>query len=148
MADSEQHVDVHSTPQQMMYRRAPKVTPFLVAGAVLGIIAAFFWVAIQGGNEEFSTTQTLGFLAVLFAAVGAAIAALVWMLLDRRSKRHVETVYAQRTEDPALADVVVAEDDYQEWSRVQQVARSEEQRKEHLAAAKAQSKAQKRHRRK
>ena len=124
-------------PQQMVYRRAPKVAPFLVAGGVLGIVAACFWVPLQGPIAGYSQSQTLGFLAAIFAIVGLTIAALVWLLVDRRSKRRTETLYARRTEDPAAADVALTEDDYSEWSLAQQRHRADETYRARQAEAKA-----------
>lgn len=133
-------------PQQMVVRRAPKIAPFLVTGAVFGIIVACFWVALQGSLEEYSQTQTLGFLAAVFAIIGLTVAALVWLFVDRRSKRHTETVYARRTEDPAAADVALTKDDYSEWSQFQKQQRAEEARRARLAEAKAEAKTKKRNR--
>ena len=135
-------------PQQMVYRRAPKVTPFLVAGGVFGVIIACFWVALQGAIQEYSQAQTLGFLAGICATVGVALAALVWLLVDRRSKRHTETVYARQTDDPAAANVALTKDDYSQWSQFQHKQRAEEARRTRIAEAKATAKTEKRNKRK
>lgn len=130
-------------PEQMIVRHAPKVTPFLVSGAVLGVVVAFFWVGTVGASAEYSQTQTLSFFAALFAIVGLTVGALLWLILDRRSKRKVETVYARRTENPDAADVALTEDDYTEWSQLQQDQRIEHARREQFAQAKADAKAKK-----
>lgn len=139
--------DTTATPQQMVVRRAPKITPFLVTGGLIGVVIAFIWVAIQGPSEEYSQGQTLGFIAALLAAVGLAIASLVWLLFDRRSKRSVETVYARPTDNPEAADVAVTQDDYSEWSQFQQRQRVEDARREERTRAKAAAKAQKHNKR-
>ncbi|MDN6490716.1 MAG: hypothetical protein L0K41_09995 [Yaniella sp.] len=136
------------TPQQMVLRRAPKITPFLVSGAVRGFVVAVFWVAIMGGTQEYSQTQTLSFFAAIFAIVGLAISALWWMVIDRRSKRAMETVYARPTEDPETADVALTQDDYAQWSHFQQNERLEQARREQFAQAKADAKAKKHSKRK
>ena len=135
-------------PQQMVYRRAPKIVPFLVTGAVFGVVVACFWVALHGAIQEYSQTQTLGFFAAICAPVGVVLAALVWLLVDRRSKRHTETVYARHTDDPAAANVALTKDDYSEWSQFQRKQRAEEARRSRLAQAKAAAKAEKRNKRK
>ena len=132
----------------MVYRRAPKVAPFLVAGGVLGVVVACFWVALQGAIQEYSQTQTLGFFAAICATAGVALAALVWLWVDRRSKRHTETVYARHTDDPAAANVALTKDDYSEWSQFQQKQRAEEARRTRIAETKAAAKAEKRNKRK
>lgn len=142
-AEHEPAPDTPPTPQQMVYRRAPKITPFLVTGGLFGVVIAFFWVAVQGAAEEYSQGQTLGFIAAIFATIGVTLAALWWLLLDRRSKRHAETVYARRTENPQAADVAVTEDDYHEWSQFQQQQQIEDARRQQLAEAKAAAKAKK-----
>jgi len=136
------------TPQQMVYRRAPKIAPFLVTGGLFGVVVALFWVAAQGTTEEYSQTQTLGFLAALFGIVGIAIGSLIWLVLDRRSKRHLETVYARETTDPAAADVALTKDDYLEWSQFQQRQRADDARRQQQLEAKAAAKAHKRNKRK
>ena len=156
MADSrlEDHPDAAETqpddaPQQMVYRRAPKIAPFLVTGGVLGFVIACFWVPLQGASiEGYSQAQTLGFLGAVCAVVGVTIAALIWLVLDRRSKRNIATVYARRTDDPATADVALTEDDYSEWSEFQQRQRDTEAYRLRKAEAKAAAKTKKRHNRK
>lgn len=135
-------------PEQMVVRRAPKITMFLVSGAVLGVVAAFFWVGLVGGTEEYSQGQALAFFAFIFGTVGLTIGALWWMIVDRRSKRQTETVYARRTQNPDAADVALTKDDYAQWSQFQQNERIEQARREQFAQAKAQAKAQKHSKRK
>ncbi len=136
------------TPEQMVYRRAPKITPFLVTGGFFGVVIAFFWVAIQGTSEGYTQSQTLGFLAALLGVVGVTVGALVWLMLDRRSKRHMETVYARLTTDPQAADVALTKVDYREWSQLQQRQRVNEERRAQQLEAKAAAKAHKRNKRK
>lgn len=135
-------------PQQMVYRRAPKIEPFLVTGSVVGFVAATFWVPLQGPIEGYSQGQTLGFVGAVCAIVGLTVAALVWLTLDRRSKRSTATVYARRTDDPAAADVALTEDDYSEWSQFQQRERADEAYRARKAETKAAAKTTKRHNRK
>lgn len=136
------------TPQQMVYRRAPKIAPFLVTGGFFGVVIAFFWVAIQGTPEGYTQSQILGFMAALLGVVGLTGGALVWMLLDRRSKRHMETVYARETTDPEAADVALTKVDYREWSQLQRRQRDDEARRAQQLEAKAAAKAHKRNKRK
>lgn len=136
------------TPQQMVLRRAPKITPFLVTGVVAGIVTAFVWVPIMGTTAEYSQAQTASFFAAMFAIVGLTIGALWWMIIDRRSKRSMETVFARQTDDPDTADVALTRNDYSEWSQFQQNERLEQARREQFAQAKAEAKANKKTKRK
>lgn len=147
-AATESAAPTPDAPQQMVYRRAPKVAPFLVTGAVFGVVLAFFWVALQAPSENYSQGQSISFMSVIFAIVGMTIAALTWLIIDRRSKRIVETVYARRTDDPAAADVALTEDDYSQWSQFQQQHRIETARRDELARAKTAAKATKHNNRK
>lgn len=146
--DTASPVTEPETSEQLRYRRAPKIAPFLVTGAVLGIVLAFFWVAIVGATQEYSLAQTLSFVAAIFAVVGITIGAVWWMIVDRRSKRNMSTVYARRTQDPEAADVALTEDDYSEWSQFQRNERLEQARREQFAQAKAEAKAKKHSKRK
>lgn len=138
--------------EEMVLRRAPKISMFLVSGGVLGVVVAFFVVAIQGEVEDYTTTQMVSFFGALFAVIGAAIAAALWMLIDRRSKRNMATFYARRTDNPDSADMALTEDDYSEWSQFQRNQRLEQARRQQFAEAKAQAKAkakaEKQHKRK
>src|SRR5690625_7461723 len=114
MADSrlEDPSDAADAPQQLVYRRAPKIAPFMVTGAVLGFVVACFWVPLQGTIGGYSQTQTLGFVAALCAIVGLTIGAVVWLVIDRRTKASNETKYARRTDDPSAADEATTEGAY------------------------------------
>src|SRR5690625_7831177 len=115
MADSrlEDHPDAadaqpDDAPQQMVYRRAPKIAPFLVTGGVLGFVIACFWVPLQGASiEGYSQAQTLGFLGAVCAVVGVTIAALICLVLASRSNRIISTCLARRTVFSDTADVAI-----------------------------------------
>lgn len=97
----------HSHPPQsekLILRRAPKVAPFLVVGAVVGVTAALIMVSLVEISENYTFSSTFAFFAALFAIFGVAIAALIWLILDRRSKKNLDTLYAREVTDPAEAD--------------------------------------------
>lgn len=81
-------------------RRAPRISVFLVAGALLGAIVAFILTFAFGGTVDpspntgvvYSQGQVFGFLALICIPVGLALAGLLALLLDRRSQRHVHEV--------------------------------------------------------
>ncbi|HIW46164.1 MAG TPA: chloride channel protein [Candidatus Yaniella excrementigallinarum] len=135
-------------PYEMVYRRAPIITPFLVTGGIFGVLVAFIWGGFAGGTEDYTQFQTVSFFSIAFAIIGMAIGALVWLMLDRRSKSNTATMYAKRTQDPDAADVAVSEDDYSQWSQFQQKQRIEQSRREQLEQAKAKAEAEKHNKRK
>ncbi|NUL47481.1 hypothetical protein F7P69_20085 [Cellulosimicrobium funkei] len=100
----------------LVVRRAPKVQVFLVGGAVLGMVAALIATSVGGENEDFTFGALFGYFLVLFGIVGVALGALVWLVLDRRSKKHTYTVTAEAVEDYEDADYAVQDDDLQQWT--------------------------------
>ncbi|MCY0905564.1 hypothetical protein [Arthrobacter sp. H14-L1] len=84
-------------------RRAPKFVPFLIAGALVGILAAAI-VALAGpGSASFDRTTVFGFFAVLLALPGVALGAVVALLLDRGSVRRSERIVLERADDATSA---------------------------------------------
>lgn len=81
--------------REVLIRRAPKFVPFLVAGAVVGVLVAAV-VALSGsGSEQFAPSAVFGFFAVLFAVAGAGLGAVVALVLDRRSVRQARRAAAE-----------------------------------------------------
>ena len=56
-------------------RRAPRVSVFLSTGAAIGLIAGIVIGVLGSGNVEFTTTQVIGYMAVIFALLGMALGA-------------------------------------------------------------------------
>jgi H+/Cl- antiporter ClcA len=81
-------------------RRAPKFSVFLILGAAIGLVVALILTfAFNGTSVESPNTglvytpgQVFGFLALICVPVGIALAALVALLLDRRSRGHTRDV--------------------------------------------------------
>ncbi|WP_205761784.1 hypothetical protein [Arthrobacter mobilis] len=83
--------------RELSVRRAPKFTPFLAAGAVLGVVAAAV-VALAGPeNAEFTRGSIFGFFAVLFGTAGLLAGGIVALVLDRLSVRRAELILAEET---------------------------------------------------
>lgn len=81
-------------------RRAPKISVFLVAGAALGILVAMILTFAFNGTAEvspntgvqYSVGQVFGFLVLICAPIGIALAAILALILDRRSRRRTHEV--------------------------------------------------------
>ncbi len=104
---SQQHASepVQQAPERRRatVRRAPKFVPFLVAGALVGILAAAI-VAIAGpGSAEFDRSTVFGFFAILLALPGVALGGILALLLDRASIRHSERIVFERAPDDDAA---------------------------------------------
>lgn len=77
--------------EALKVRRAPKYTAFLIAGAVVGIIAALI-VAVQPSDGKYTASTVFGFFLVIFAVVGAILGGVVALVIDwvgRRSEARV-----------------------------------------------------------
>lgn len=100
----------------LVVRRAPKVQVFLVGGALLGVLAALPATLLGRENEEFTFGALFGYFLVLFGILGVALGAVVWLVLDRRSKKHTYTMTAEVVEDYEDADYAVQDHDLQQWT--------------------------------
>jgi len=81
-------------------RRAPKFSVFLMLGAAVGIIVAMILTFAFDGTDEvspntgmiYSQGQVFGFTALICIPLGIALAAVLALILDRRSSRHTREV--------------------------------------------------------
>jgi hypothetical protein len=69
-------------------RSAPPRTPnylrFIVTGAIIGFIAGAAFALSGEGAVNYSTGSELGYFGVMFGGIGALVAGLVAVLLERR----------------------------------------------------------------
>lgn len=100
----------------LVVRRAPKVQVFLIGGALLGVIVALLVTAFGEANPEFTFGSTFGYFLVIFGILGVGVGAIVWLVLDRRSKKRTYTVTAQSVESYEDADYAVQDHDLQQWT--------------------------------
>jgi hypothetical protein len=93
-----EHVEDHI--EKLSVRRAPKISVFLIAGAVLGVIVAMILTFAFDGSAEvspntgvvYSQGQVFGFLTLICVPIGIALAGVVALVFDRRSLRHTRDV--------------------------------------------------------
>jgi hypothetical protein len=93
-----EHVEDHF--ETVRVRRAPKFSVFLLAGGALGLIAAMILTFAFDGTDSaspntglvYSQGQVFGFLLLIFVPIGLALAAVVALLLDRRSRGRTRDV--------------------------------------------------------
>lgn len=85
--------------RRITIRRAPKFVPFLLLGALLGLLAAGI-VAFWGpANGDFSRSTVLGFFSMVFMVPGVLLGALAALVLDRFSVRRSKHAYVQASEE-------------------------------------------------
>jgi hypothetical protein len=65
-------------------RRTPKYTRFIGTGAVIGFIVGAAVAILGAPAPGYGVNTQLGYLGVLGAALGALVAGVVAVLLDRR----------------------------------------------------------------
>ena len=73
-------------------RRRPRFLPFILTGAVIGfVIGAFLATRTDGVSDRamgtYDASAAVGYLGILGAGLVALLAALVAVLVDRRSDR-------------------------------------------------------------
>lgn len=87
-------------------RRAPKIIPFLVLGALLGLIGAGIIAFTGPESEQFSRGTVLGFFSALLLIPGLLLGAIVALVLDWISVRRSRNATAESTgADPAAESV-------------------------------------------
>ncbi|GAB3192868.1 hypothetical protein [Nesterenkonia suensis] len=87
MSSSEHH-------RQVMVRSTPRLVPFLVGGVVAAFVVAVVVVQASGPADDYTTAGSIGYLTFALSLPGLALAALVWLLLEHRSRRHTRTYRA------------------------------------------------------
>lgn len=87
-------------------RRDPNFMAFLVTGAVVGLVAGALVAVVGPSSPMYGGTQAFGYLAVVFAGLGALAGGLVFAVLDRRAER----TYQRQVQRQAARDALDAPD--------------------------------------
>ena len=110
----DQPAHVRDTSSDVRIRRAPKFPTFLILGGGVGAIVSFTLTALFPVDPAVGFGALFGYFALYGVTAGVLIGALIAIVLDRRSLKHVSTVAVTvettvRAEDPAdYADGVAA----------------------------------------
>ena len=84
------------TTEAVELRRAPKYFPFLISGAALGLVLAFFLFLATGQLQTTDALSVLGILVLVLTLVGAFAGVISAYLVDRRSLATAKTTQATR----------------------------------------------------
>ncbi|GAA1797449.1 potassium transporter Trk [Agromyces neolithicus] len=100
----EDEVETDVANDTVTVRRAPRYGRFITLGAVLGAIVALILTFTFDGQPaspelglQFDKGQVFGFLLLLCGVVGAAVGAIVALLIDRASTRRAKSVVAEHS---------------------------------------------------
>lgn len=85
--------------REISIRRAPKYLPFLIAGAVMGVIAAGIVTVVQP-DSQYDKSTVFGFFLVLLIVAGAGLGGLVALIIDWIGGRKTTRALVQETTDP------------------------------------------------
>ncbi len=103
--------------QQATIRRAPKMAMFLVVGGALGAVVTFILTALYPADEAVGFGPLLGYFMLYGVPAGVVLGAVVALILDRVSRRHVTEVTVEHesvVESPDTTIEVPAESEQAE----------------------------------
>lgn len=103
--------------QEYTLRRAPRLSAAVLVSVLAGLLLALIGTTLVHAaprppvdpysGAPLSFGSTFGYMLVAAMAACMLVGLLVWLLLDRRSRRTERTVILRRTDDPAQADVTL-----------------------------------------
>ncbi|WP_151525612.1 hypothetical protein [Serinicoccus kebangsaanensis] len=80
-------IDDQTDPTRLPVRRRPQLSRFLVAGALLGVALGMLISLTRPDAAGSTAGQQAILLAATGAVLGAFLASMVYLVLDRRSER-------------------------------------------------------------
>jgi uncharacterized membrane protein HdeD (DUF308 family) len=87
-----------TTTEQVTVRRSPKYLAFMIAGIIVGIIAAMVLTFSLPNDSEFTLTQIFGFMLLITGTLGGTLGLVFALIVDRYYSRHVAQATAEHIE--------------------------------------------------
>ncbi len=84
-------------PEEVEIRRAPKMAPWAITGAVLGAIAAFVVYLVIPADQR-TNANILGFLVLSFGSFGLGLALVFAIAVDLITSRRTKRALAERAD--------------------------------------------------
>ncbi|MBA4248623.1 MAG: hypothetical protein C0444_10075 [Microbacterium sp.] len=86
-------------------RRAPKLSAFMTVGALMGFLVVLIITPLFPVDPLVGLPALIGYFSIFGITAGVLIGAIIGIVLDRRSQKHVRTVQAERQTVEASPDV-------------------------------------------
>jgi hypothetical protein len=80
----------------MLVRRAPKLAPFVLLGIAVGLIGTLLATSFFPADPSVGFAVLAGYFSLYGVTAGLVLGILVWLVLDRRSKREEKSARARR----------------------------------------------------
>lgn len=80
----------------MRIRRAPKLAPFVLLGAAVGLIGTLVATSLFPADPTVGFSVLAGYFSLYGVTAGIAVGVLWWLVLDRRSKKRERDITARR----------------------------------------------------
>jgi len=80
----------------MRVRRAPKLAPFVLLGIAVGLIGTLLATSFFPADPSVGFAVLAGYFSLYGVTAGLVLGILVWLVLDRRSKREEKSARARR----------------------------------------------------
>lgn len=77
-------------------RRAPKLSAFMAVGALMGFLVVLIITPLFPADPLVGLPALIGYFSIFGITAGVLIGAIIGIVLDRRSQKHVRTVQAER----------------------------------------------------
>ncbi|MEO9255738.1 MAG: hypothetical protein ABI305_09370 [Tepidiformaceae bacterium] len=81
---------------EVSIRRAPKISVFLILGALVGFLGTLILTALRPADPAVGFTALFGYFLIYGIPAGVVLGAIVAVLLDRSSGRRAKIVPAER----------------------------------------------------
>ena len=96
MASSTKRADGSDDDQPMRIRRAPKLAPFVLLGAAVGLFGTLIATSLFPADPTVGFSVLAGYFSLYGVTAGIAVGVLWWLVLDRRSKKRERDITARR----------------------------------------------------
>jgi len=82
--------------EEMLVRRAPRLAPFVLLGIAVGLIGTLLATSFFPADPSVGFAVLAGYFSLYGVTAGLVLGILVWLVLDRRSKREEKSARARR----------------------------------------------------